>query len=122
MTLPERSVEVKLQSMFDLRALGMELRDAYLQQYEAEFFALFERLKREPLPKFDHATLEALRYAFRMTWAKNDFISLVKAGKNLPEEVLQREPLLTAYIAESQEKLKKQDELKQAYVNSGVAA
>jgi len=106
MALPERSVEVKLQSMFDLRALGMELRDAYLQQYEAEFFALFERLKREPLPKFDHATLEALRYAFRMTWAKNDFASIVQAGKNLPAELLPQEPLLAAYIAESQEELK----------------
>ncbi|MDZ7359474.1 MAG: hypothetical protein ONB46_01930 [candidate division KSB1 bacterium] len=92
--------------MFDLRALGMELRDTYLKQREDEFFALFERLKREPLPKFDNATLEALRYAFRMTWAKNDFASIVQAGKNLPEEVLRQEPLFAAYLAESKDELK----------------
>jgi hypothetical protein len=100
--------------MFDLRALSLSLRDAYLKQRETEFFALFESLKQgQPELTFDHSTLEALRYAFRMTWAKNDFASLVKAGKNLPEEVLRREPLLAAYIAESQEELKKQDELNQ---------
>lgn len=105
MQLPERSVEVKFKSMFDLRALGMELRAAYLKQREDEFFALFERLKREPLLEFDNTTLEALRYAFRMTWAKNDFASIVKAGKNLPEEVLRQDPLFLAYIAESKAQL-----------------
>jgi hypothetical protein len=39
---------------------------------EAEFLALFEQLNREPLPNYDSATVEALRYAFRMTWIKND--------------------------------------------------
>jgi hypothetical protein len=106
MTLPERSIEVKLKSMFDLRALGMELRDAYLKQREDEFFAIFERLKREPLLQFDNTTLEALRYAFRMAWAKNDFASIVQAGENLPEEVLCQESLLAAYLAESREELK----------------
>jgi len=109
--LPERSVEVKLKSMFDLRALSLSLRDAYLKQREAEFFALFESLKQGQLHHpFDHATLEGLRYAFRMTWAKNDFAAIVQAGKNLPEDVLQREPLLIAYISESHDELKKQME------------
>lgn len=106
MKLPERPVEIKIKSMFDLRALGMELRDAHLKQREDEFFALFERLKREPLPQFDNTALEALRYAFRMTWAKNDFAAIVQAGENLPEEVLRQAPLLAAYLAESKEELK----------------
>lgn len=120
--LPERSVEVKLKSMFDLRALSMSLRDAYLKQRETEFFAWFERLKqgRMQLP-FNHATLEGLRYAFRMTWIKNDFVAIVQAGQNLPKDVLQREPLLSAYIAESLEEIKKQDERNYAHANSGVS-
>lgn len=101
MTLPERSIEVKLKSMFDLRALGMELRDAYLKQRESEFFALFESLKQGQLTQFDKATIEGLRYAFRMTWAKNDFASVVQAGKNLPEEILRQEPLFAAYLDEA---------------------
>lgn len=105
MNLPKRSVEVKLRSMFDLRALSMALRDAYLKQSENKFFALFDDLKREPLPTYDHATLEALRYAFRFTWAKDDFASIVQAGKNLPREILRQEPLLAAYFAASQEQL-----------------
>ncbi len=83
----------------------MTLRDAYLKQSEDKFFALFERLQREPLPKFDHNAREALRYAFRFTWAKNDFTAIVQAGKNLPQEILQQEPLLAAYLAASQEQL-----------------
>jgi len=107
--LPERSVEVRLRSMFDLRALSLSLRDAYLKQRESEFFDLFERLKQGQLkPPFDNATIEALRYAFRMTWAKNDFASIVQAGENLPQEVLCQEPLLAAYLAESKEELKAQ--------------
>ncbi len=105
MNLPQRSVEVKLRSMFDLRALSMALRDAYLKQSEDKFFALFDDLKREPLPTYDHATLEALRYAFRFTWAKDDFAAIVQAGKNLPQEILQKEPLLAAYIAAAREQL-----------------
>jgi hypothetical protein len=103
--LPNRSVEVTLRSIFDLSAFSLSLRDAYLKQSEEKFFALFERLKREPLPKYDRATLEALRYAFRFTWAKNDFASLVQAGKNLPQEILQQEPLLAAYYAAAQEQI-----------------
>ena len=104
--LPERSVEVKLKSMFDLRALCLSLRDAYLKQRESDFFALFERLKRGQLkPPFDNATIEALRYAFRMTWAKNDFASILQAGENLPEDVLRQDPLFLAYIAESKAQL-----------------
>lgn len=101
MNLPTRSVEVTLKSIFDLRALSMALRDAYLKQSEDKFFALFDELKRAPLPQYDRATREALRYAFRFTWAKDDFASIVQAGKNLPQEILQQEPLLAA----SQEQL-----------------
>jgi hypothetical protein len=109
MKLPKRSLEVKLRSIFDLRALCLDLRDAYLKQREAEFFALFERLKQGQLrPPFDRVTIEALRYAFRMTWAKNDFASVVQAGENLPEEILHQEPLFAAYLAESKELLQAQ--------------
>ena len=118
--LPERSLEVKLKSMFDLRTLSMSLRDTYLKQRETEFFELFERLKHGELKlPFDRATIEALRYAFRMTWAKNDFASILQAGKNFPAELFPQDPLFAAYIAESQEEIKKQDESKQAH--SGVS-
>jgi len=79
--------------------------DAHLQQHEADFFALIEKLQREPLPNYDSATVEALRYAFRMTWIKNDFASIVQAGENLPEEVLCKEVLFTAYLAEAKAQL-----------------
>ena len=105
MNLPKRSIEIALKSMFDLSAFGLSLRDAYLKQSEDKFFALFEDLKHGPLPEYDRAKLEALRYAFRFTWAKNDFAAIVQAGKNLPQEVLQQEPLLQAYVAASKEQL-----------------
>lgn len=89
----------------------MSLHDAHLKQHEAEFLALFERLKKEPLKQpFNQATIEALRYAFRKTWAKNDFASIVQAGQNLPEEVLRQDPLFLAYIAESKAQLGHQHE------------
>jgi hypothetical protein len=105
MHLPEKSVEAKFRRIAELSELRFKRRDAYLKQSEDKFFVLFGRLKREALPKYDRATLEALRYAFRFTWAKNDFASLVQAGKNLPQEILQQEPLLAAYYAASQEQL-----------------
>ncbi len=105
MNLPKQSIETKLLSIDDLRVLCLELRDAYLKQSADKFFALFERLKHEPLPKFDRNTREALRYAFRFTWAKNNFAAIVQAGKNLPQEILQQEPLLAAYLAASKEQL-----------------
>ena len=76
---------------------------------EAEFFALFEKLKRESLPNYDSATIEALRYAFRMTWIKNDFASIVQAGENLPEEVLGKEVMFKAYLAEAKAQLRAND-------------
>jgi len=76
---------------------------------EAEFFALFEKLKRESLPNYDSATIEALRYAFRMTWEKNDFAAIVQAGENLPEEILCKEVLFTAYLAEAKAQLHAND-------------
>ncbi|MCI0692737.1 hypothetical protein L0337_12135 [candidate division KSB1 bacterium] len=84
----------------------MSLHDANPKQPEAEFSAIFESLKQAPLKQpFDQTDLEALRYAFRMTWAKNDFASIVQAGENLPEEVLRQDPLFLAYIAESKAQL-----------------
>jgi len=76
---------------------------------EAEFLTLFEKLKREPLPNYDSAAVEALRYAFRMTWIKNDFASIVQAGENLPEEILCKEVLFTAYLAEAKAQLHAND-------------
>jgi len=103
MRLPEQSVETKLLRIEALRRQRLKLRDAYLKQSEEKFFALFEELQQRALPKYDRATLEALRYAFRFTWAKNDFTAIVQAGKNLPQEILQQEPLLAAYYTASKE-------------------
>jgi hypothetical protein len=84
----------------------MSLHETYLKECEAEFLARFERLKQEPTKQpFDQAAIEALRYAFRTAWAKNDFASIVQAGKNLPKEVLRQDSLFLAYIAESKAQL-----------------
>jgi hypothetical protein len=50
----------------ELTLQGMSLHDANPKQPKAEFLAIFESLKQAP-PKepFGHATIEALRYAFR---------------------------------------------------------
>jgi len=82
-----------------------QMYDAYQQQHEAEFLALFEKLKREPLSNYDNATIKALRYAFRMTWINNDFASIVQAGENLTEEVLNKEVMFKAYLAEAKARL-----------------
>ncbi len=105
MILPTQSLETKLQSIDDLRALSLELRDAKLKERAPEFFTLFERLKHGPLTNYNHATLEGLRYAFRHTWAKNDFAAVVQAGENLAQEILQQEPLFAAYLHAAKEKL-----------------
>ena len=105
MNLPTRTAEVKLKSMADLRALSLSLRDARLKQRESDFFAIFERLKSGPLQHIDKVTLAALRYAVRMTWAKDDFEAIVRAGQHLPREVLHQDPVLTAYVAAAQEEL-----------------
>lgn len=105
MHLPESTIETKLRKIGELSALAFQRRDACLKQSEDKFFALFENLKSAPLVEFNYATLEALRYAFRFTWAKDDFASVVQAEKNLHHEVLQQEPLLAAYLAASKEQL-----------------
>jgi hypothetical protein len=84
----------------------MSQHDTHIKQREAEYWVLFERLKQEPLKQpFDQAAIEVLRHAFRMAWTKNDFASVVQAGKNLPEEILRQDPLFPAYIAESKARL-----------------
>ena len=66
---------------------------------------MFERLGQGKLNEFDDATLEALRYAFRYAWAKGDYEAIVRAGNNLPEEILDKEPLLVAYLSASRQQL-----------------
>lgn len=88
---------------------GLILKNEQVQ-HETEFFALFEKLKLEPLPHYDSATIEALRYAFRKSWLKSDFASIVQAGENLPEEVLDKEVMFRAYLAEAKARLCAEDE------------
>lgn len=108
MKLPSRSVETIFRSIADLRELCLQLRDAWLEKYEVELFKEFELLKQRRLTHFDSVTLQALRYAFRKTWATNDFGTIVQAGTNLPAEILCQEPLLAAYLAAAKEQLEAQ--------------
>jgi hypothetical protein len=107
MKIPERTLDSKLRSMFDLRKLILSLQDARLKTHEEQYLALFKQLESGTLSEYDKNVLEGLRYAFRVHWVRNDYGSIVQAGKNLPEDLFRSEHLIAAYVGNAERMLHK---------------